>query len=170
MSRFTRKYFLPALALTLAWAAGCSRQTALNPPDIHYGAETCADCGMIINDPRYAAALAWRATPDGSPQTVSFDDIGCLLNWQRHHARVQILAAWVKNVRTANWLNAFSALYVRNQRLNTPMGSGITAGAAENDFAALPRRQPVLTWADLLKLNSPEAAVAATVSHDGPHD
>ena len=169
MNRLAHKFFLPALALTL-FAIGCSRQTALVPPEIHYGSETCADCGMIIGDPHYAAAVAWRATPDGSVQTANFDDVGCLLNWQRQHADAEVVAAWVKDVRTADWLNASSALYVRSQHLNTPMGSGIAAGTSQNDFAALPIQQPVLTWAQLLKLNGPEAGIAVTVSHDGHSD
>lgn len=168
MKRIACKFFLPVLALAL-FAISCSQQMALVPPPIHYGSETCADCGMIISDPHYAAAVTWRAS-DGSEQTADFDDTGCLLNWRRHHAGARILAAWVKNVRTADWLNASSALYVKNQRLNTPMGSGIAAGSSQNDFAALPIRQPMLTWTDLLKLNGPEADVATSASRIGHND
>lgn len=169
MSRWTQKFLLPAFTLALI-AAGCDRQTALVPPEIHYGAETCADCGMIVGDPHYAAALAWRTVPGGSVQTADFDDIGCLLNWRRQHANVEILAAWVKDVRTAGWLEAASALYVQSQHLNTPMGSGVVAGASPNDFAALPVRQPVLTWAGLLKAKGPETSSVALTGHGGRAD
>ncbi|MBU6410724.1 MAG: hypothetical protein KGR98_10080 [Verrucomicrobia bacterium] len=150
MSRLIQRVFLPAFVLGLT-VVGCSRQTALAPPKIHYGYETCVDCGMIINDPHYAAALAWRANPNGSTQTAVFDDLGCMLNWQRHHANDQVLAAWVKNVRTAAWLDAPSAIYVKSPPLETPMGWGIVAGANTNDFSSLSGCQSPLTWAELLK-------------------
>ena len=169
MSRWLQKCFPLALVLALI-VAGCARQTALVPPEIHYGSETCADCGMIISDPHYAAAIAWRTTRDDSVQTADFDDIGCLLNWHRHHANAQIVAAWVKNVRTAEWLDATSASYVKSDHLTTPMGSGIAAGAAKENFAVLPIYQPELTWTGLLKLNGPEAGAAALASHDGHND
>lgn len=169
MKRLMHNLSLPALVLALI-AAGCSRQTALVPPEIHYGSETCADCGMIIGDPHYAAALDWRVTPDGATQTADFDDIGCLLNWRRHHARAQILAAWVKDARTADWLHASSALYLKSQRLTTPMGSGVVAGASQNDFAALPVQQPTLTWTDLLDLKEPPADTPTLAGHNGHTD
>lgn len=145
---------------------GCNRQTALVPPKIHYGLETCADCGMIINDPHYAAALAWRLAPDGPTQTAVFDDIGCLLAWRHRHAGVQIAALWVKDVRTATWLDATSAIYVKSARLQTPMGWGVVAGRTTNDFAALPIRQPTLTWTDLLNTHGPIADSTSPASNN----
>jgi len=61
----SERRLLSSLALVLAlMAAGCGRQTAIIPPDIHYGFDTCTDCGMIIAKSHYAAALAWRTTAD----------------------------------------------------------------------------------------------------------
>ena len=168
MSRLIQRLFLPAFVLGLT-VVGCSRQTALVPPKIHYGYETCADCGMIINDPHYAAALAWRATPNGSTQTAVFDDLGCLLNWQRHHANDQVLAAWVKDVRTTAWLDASSALYVKSRRLETPMGWGIVAGANTSDFSALSVHQSPLTWSQLLKSGTQKAR-PATLANEASHN
>lgn len=158
---------LTALILVLA---GCNRQSALVPPKIHYGYETCADCKMIINDPHYAAALAWRATPNGSTQTAVFDDIGCLLNWHRHHANDQLVAAWVKDVRTAAWLDASSARYVSSRQLETPMGWGIVAGATTNDFSKLPVHQPLLTWAELLKARPAEVQPSVLANQESHKD
>ena len=165
MKQLLRKGFLWLTPLALV-IAGCNRQTALVPPQIHYGLETCADCGMIINDPHYAASVIWRATPDGSTRTAAFDDIGCLVNWRRHHAKAQILAAWVKDVRTADWLDAASAHYVHSPRLATPMGWGVAAGTATNDFSALPTQPPLLTWTELLKTGATVGDAAAFASHN----
>lgn len=169
MIPLAQKCFFPVLALMLI-AAGCSRPTVLVPPSIHYGSETCADCGMIIAEPHYAAALVWHTATDDSLQSANFDDIGCLLNWRRHHAKAQIVAAWVKDIRTANWLEAASACYVKNERLTTPMGSGIVAGAVEPNFTALSVRQPTLTWTDLLNLKEPAVDEPTLAGHNGGSD
>jgi copper chaperone NosL len=158
------------LGVVVAYVTGCNRPTALVPPKIHYGYETCADCGMIINDPHYAAALAWRASPNGSTQTAVFDDIGCLLNWHRHHVNNQVIAAWVKNVRTAAWLDASSARFVKSRQLQTPMGWGIAAGATTNDFSGLLIHQSPLTWAELLKSGAQKVQPASLANQDSRND
>ena len=155
---YKRILWLVPLALVLA---GCNRQTALVPPKIHYGLETCADCGMIINDPHYAAALAWRATPDAPAQIAVFDDIGCLLAWRQHHAGVQVAAMWVKDVQTEAWLNAPSSVYLKSDQLSTPMGWDIVAGATKSDFSELPVHGPVLTWKNLPSVEGPKSGPPA---------
>lgn len=169
MKNLFLKSLIGLLPLALVMA-GCSRPTALVPPKIHYGYETCADCGMIINDPHYAAALAWRATPNGSTQTAVFDDIGCLLNWRRHHANNQVVAAWVKNVRTAAWLDASSARFVKSRQLQTPMGWGIAAGATTNDFSELPIHQSPLTWAELLECGAQKVSPVSLANQESRND
>jgi hypothetical protein len=150
MKKLFQENFLWLVPLALVMA-GCNRQTALVPPQIHYGLETCADCKMIINDAHYAAALAWRAHPGSPSQISSFDDIGCLLSWRQHHPEVQVAATWVKGVNTAQWLDATSVVYLKNDQLATPMGSGIVAGATDSDFSALSVHGPVLNWSNVLK-------------------
>jgi copper chaperone NosL len=134
--------------------AGCHRPTAIVPPEIHYGRETCADCGMIVNDAHYAAAIAFRTEPDAPVQSAIFDDIGCLLTWRQHHREARVAAAWVKDVNTAAWLEATSAAYVKSDQFSTPMGSGVVAGSAVSDFAKLPVQSPALTWSNLLNADS----------------
>lgn len=155
------------LALLLAIiVVGCSRQAALVPPEIHYGFDTCAGCGMIISDPHYAAALIWRATPGDSDQTAVFDDVACLLDWRQQHPNAIIAATWVKNVRTVEWLDASSALFVKNPQLHTPMGGGIAAGTGTNDFSMLSVRRPLLTWTELLNTQALKTyTTAAEPSH-----
>ena len=163
MNRWFHKISLGLIPVALL-VAGCDRQTALVPPKIQYGLETCADCGMIINDPHYSAALAWRATPDAPAQIATFDDIGCLLAWRNHHRGVQVAAMWVKDVRTDAWLDAPSARYLKSRQLSTPMGWGIVAGATKNDFSELAERDPVLTWTELLNLREPKAGSSVSAN------
>jgi hypothetical protein len=154
MKQLFNKNFLWLVPLALA-VAGCKPQPmAIVPPTVHYGLETCADCGMILNDYHYASAIAFRAPADDRVQTKVFDDIGCLLAWRRNHTKIRVAATWVKDVKTAVWLDAASAVYVKSDKLSTPMGSGIAAGTVRSDFANLPIRQPVLTWSNLVNADS----------------
>lgn len=155
-------FWLMPLAILVA---GCNRQTAIVPPKIHYGRETCADCGMIINDAHYAAAIAFRAEPDAPVQTAVFDDVGCLLSWRQHHASAPVAATWVKDVNTAAWLNAAEAVYLKSDQLSTPMGSGVAAGTTESDFSKLPVQNPVLAWTNLFNAGPLESSHLTATGH-----
>lgn len=152
---FTSFLWLASLASVMT---GCNQQETLVPPKIHYGLETCADCAMIINDPHYAAAIAWRPTPAAPAQIAVFDDLGCLLAWRNHHSGVQVAAMWVKDVRTLAWLDAPSALFLKSRHLSTPMGWGIVAGATKKDFPELAEPDLVLTWTELVNLGEPRTS------------
>lgn len=165
MNRSLHKIFLCLIPVALI-VAGCDQQTALVPPKIQYGMETCADCKMIINDAHYAAALAWRTSLGSPAQISSFDDIGCLLSWQQHHPEVQVAATWVKDVNTAQWLDATSAIYLKSDQFSTPMGSGIVAGATDSDFSALPVHSPALNWSNLLKAGKLKAGSPAEAGRE----
>jgi len=54
--RHVRLLVILTLSGLLLGACG-GRQGALQPPEIYYGQDTCARCGMLISDPRFAAAL-----------------------------------------------------------------------------------------------------------------
>ncbi len=165
MNRWFHKIFLCLIPVALV-VAGCDQQTELVPPKIQYGMETCADCKMIINDAHYAAALAWRTGPGSPAQVSSFDDIGCLLSWRQHHPEVQVAATWVKDVNTAQWLDATSAIFLKSDQFSTPMGSGIVAGATVSDFSALPVHGPALNWSNLLKAGKLKAGSPAEAGHE----
>ena len=100
---------------------GCQAPRADQPPQIRYGEETCAFCGMLISEERFAAALT-SVTGD----TESFDDVGCLLHIltrpDRSGARV-----WVHDYRSGRWLEAPHAVFVHGDDVPTPMGGGLLA-------------------------------------------
>ena len=100
---------------------GCQAPRANQPPQIRYGEETCAFCGMLISEERFAAALT-TVTGD----TEAFDDIGCLLRAlaqpDRSGARV-----WVHDYRSGRWLEAPRAVFVHSDDVPTPMGGGLFA-------------------------------------------
>jgi copper chaperone NosL len=127
--------------------ASCGQESGqLEPPEIRYGRDTCAQCGMIISDPRFAAAAA---TGDGSVSI--FDDIGDLLAYRKEN-RPDWIMIWVHDYNTQEWLRAEDAWYLLSPAIHSPMGWGIAAFASEE--AARTRQAELggelLRWEELL--------------------
>ena len=101
--------------------AGCQAPRADQPPQIRYGEETCAFCGMLISEERFAAALT---TATGEPKI--FDDLGCLLHALTHRDR-SMGRVWVHDYRSGRWLEAPRAVFVHSDDVPTPMGGGLVA-------------------------------------------
>ena len=134
MSRFT---LLTSIAIILV--AGCQQKpSAVTPPNIQYGQTPCEGCGMIVSDQRFAAAVILEM-PDGERRPAAFDDIGCMLDYEREHHDGKVLARFVKDVTTSQWISADKATFVRGKSITSPMASGIAATAtpeAAEKFAA----------------------------------
>lgn len=139
----TRRNMLVLLASLPVFA--CRQRGASTPPEIRYGRDICAECGMIVSDPRFAAAAA---PPNGDP--VVFDDIGCLLRY-REKRQPQWVAVWVHDYETEAWVEAQAAQYLVSPAIRSPMGYGIAAfssvDAARNHQAA--SSGALLSWTDL---------------------
>lgn len=143
------------LALLAVLLIGCSQQSGrLEPPETRYGRDTCAQCGMIISDPRFAAAAA---TADGT--VTPFDDIGDLLAYRKAN-QPDWVAIWVHDYDTQEWLRAEDAWYLLAPGVHSPMGWGIAAFASEE--AARARQGELggelLRWEELLAREFPHPA------------
>lgn len=113
------------LALAILVSA-CSGDPPTGPVEIRYGRDTCAFCGMIITDPRFAAQIRGGA----GHAAYKFDDIGDALlfldrqSW-KDDAGVEF---WVMDAETGKtWLDARRAFYVGG--MQTPMSHGFGAFA-----------------------------------------
>jgi copper chaperone NosL len=139
----TRRRFLIVLgALSLA---GCQASQE-SPPQIRYGRDTCAQCGMIISEARFAAAYRTR-----QGHWRLFDDIGDMLAYQSAH-REDVAIFWVHDYETQEWLRAEGVFFVKSPALSTPMGHGVVAlgSRARADQLARQVSGDVLTFAELL--------------------
>ena len=114
-----------ALMLSSFGLTGCERVENLAPPQIKYGQDECAHCGMIISDERNAAALIVRSGDE--LQTLLFDDIGDLIDFSREHPQTQVHRRYVHDYRSRQWIDTTGAVFVRSPELHTPIGSGIVA-------------------------------------------
>jgi len=129
----SRLVLAPLLALATALSAvACGPQRdPLEPPEISYGEDICDACGMIISEPRFAAATIVRSGPSDEPEPRMFDDIGDMLRYHDEDARLEVLRWYVHDFDSTDWLPAEGAAFVLAppSELVTPMSSGIAAFA-----------------------------------------
>jgi hypothetical protein len=122
------------------WALSTRSGDEAGPPRIDYGHDRCANCGMVIGDPRFASAVR-----EGVDASV-YDDIGCMLQHRGTLLASGPARGFVHDSATMEWLPAADALYVRSPLIRTPMNHQIAAYA---DPAAVSRDFPTaapLAW------------------------
>lgn len=139
---------LPVVLLLALGMGGCAPGSAISePPDIKYGEDVCADCNMIISDPRFASAYAWEIAP-GRYESLAFDDMGDLVGHLKLHQDRTLSDVWAHDYGSEKWIDAEAAFYVVSSEIHSPMGHGIAAFATEEDAAALASKYgvKVLDW------------------------
>jgi copper chaperone NosL len=125
---FAKFCYLLTLLLLLT---GCAQgQAVIEPPTIYYGEDRCAECGMIISDPRFASSLLYEIS-EGRYASLLFDDIGDMLVYSEKHPQQKIVARYVHDYANEEWLDATQAYYVSSLEIHTPMGHGIAAHATQ---------------------------------------
>jgi copper chaperone NosL len=100
---------------------------ASGPPDIQYGRDVCVQCGMIINEEKFAATYT---LDDGTEK--SFDDVGGLVLHQRETGdSLNLENTWVHDYETVEWVDVQNAYFVATLSVSTPMGHSILAFSDE---------------------------------------
>jgi nitrous oxide reductase accessory protein NosL len=104
----------------------CRQELLCGPPTLHLGRDECAGCGMIINEDRCASALL--VEDRGERRYLVFDDIGCMLDFEKEGAAdLAIVGTFVRDHASRQWMDGRSATYLFNEKIATPMGSGLVA-------------------------------------------
>ena len=88
---------------------------------------------MAVSDARVAAAMIVES--DGERRDLIFDDLGCLLAYERKHAGTKPLARYVRDYAGDRWLTLESATFLHSDTIPTPMRYGTVA------FASMERAQ-----------------------------
>ena len=120
-----------AALVAVAALAACSERPVEGPPEIRLGHDECIECGMMIAEERCSAAALVES--DAGREHRVFDDIGCLLDWEREHAAsdegagMSVVARFVRDHPSKAWLDAADAVFVDGSRVVTPMASGLLA-------------------------------------------
>jgi nitrous oxide reductase accessory protein NosL len=119
---------IPILATFGLLAAACGKsEPGTGPPGIVYGEATCARCGMILKDPRFAGALR-LPEPGGGTHVVVFDDIGELFLTLVKPGAPAPSEIWVHDAVSEKWIDGRRAVYVHGA-IQSPMGLGLEAHA-----------------------------------------
>jgi copper chaperone NosL len=122
-------------ALLLALLAACAPARTEGPPAARFGSDTCARCGMIVSEPRFAAGFR---SDDGA--SVLFDDAGEALRALRGAPELAG-RLYVNDLEEAGWVPAGEALFVRAAGFATPMGTGVVAFRDSGKAATFAARQ-----------------------------
>ncbi|MBI4423598.1 MAG: nitrous oxide reductase accessory protein NosL [Elusimicrobia bacterium] len=116
--------------LPLVLLLGCATPKPGQPPDIAFGRQECARCGMIVSEERFAAGYV---ADDG--EAMAFDDLGELLAAVEERPELRD-RAWARDLHGSGWLRLADARLVRVAGLTTPMGTGWVAFAKPADAEA----------------------------------
>jgi copper chaperone NosL len=158
---------LLALAL-LVLLAGCFEEKKTGPAEIKWGREGCEQCGMIIDNPRYAAQLRGGA----DRKAHKFDDVGDAVLWlaKQSWANDPSTEVWVGDMDAGTWLDGRKAFYVRVKV--SPMGHGFGATPAQREGAIgfEEMRKIVLAKGNPELCNLPEGKDGADKGHAQSHD
>ena len=130
----SKKLTILAILLLILLSACTAPASESQPPDIAYGQDLCDQCGMVIGEARFAAAILLS-----SGKYLKFDDIGEMLAYFKANPEIQVEAWFVHDYTSEEWVRGEKAFFVRSSSLQTPMGTGIVAfkDRAEADrFAA----------------------------------
>ncbi|MBI3446023.1 MAG: nitrous oxide reductase accessory protein NosL [Magnetospirillum sp.] len=132
----SRRRFV-ALVPGMVLAVSACGQSASGPAEIKWGRETCDYCGMIIDDPRFAAQV--RGGPKG--KVFKFDDLGdaVLFLAKQSWADDPATEFWVGSMESEKWLDGRKAFYVDGQHTPMAHGYGAVAGARAGavEYAAM---------------------------------
>jgi copper chaperone NosL len=121
------------------------------PATTDFRSDRCAECHMVVNSRTYAAQIIGSGTP------IFFDDIGCLVQYERN-GKIQadsIDARFVRSVTTDAWLEVTKAIWVSTKEIRTPMGYGLHAYVdkqAAEAFIQGKKGAKVVIWKDLADL------------------
>jgi copper chaperone NosL len=124
MSRLIARMAQCGLHVLVLFAAACNSGGEPKPPQIAYGRDMCDQCGMTIDDERFASALVMQ---DG--KTLKFDDSGEMFAYQAQHPAEVVRAWFVHDYTTKAWIGGEKATYVISDQVRSPMGTGVAAFA-----------------------------------------
>lgn len=140
-----RTLLIAFLLLTGGLASG---QQSPPPAETDFKSDHCAECKMVVTSKSYAAQIVGVGGP------LFFDDIGCLVQYERQ-GKIgidDVQGRFVRSVAGDAWLPVKDAFWVLTRDVRTPMGYGLHAFAnlkAAEAFTKDKTGAKVLAWKDV---------------------
>ncbi len=141
------------MSILMLSAPSCSRTDLSGPPTVLIGDSTCAECGMIISDERFATATVDEQ--DRGPISVLFDDFNCQMIYESKMSDLTILKRWSRDHSGLQWLNTESGWFAKSNQIRSPMASGMAFFETRKDAQAFGQsiNAEILSFESAWKLN-----------------
>ncbi|MCL4869711.1 MAG: nitrous oxide reductase accessory protein NosL [Anaerolineae bacterium] len=133
--------------ITLLLLVGCGGTGPTDePPEIVYSQDLCDSCGMIIDEPRFAAAYVLT-----TGEVRKFESIEDMVSYHQQH-QDEVHLFWVHDYESEEWVRADQAYFIQSDYIQSPMGGGLIAAASETHAHRLADvwHGTLLTFADLM--------------------
>jgi copper chaperone NosL len=147
--------------------SACDSEEVAGPPEINYGRDICIECGMIVDDPRFAAAYR---LDDGTERI--FDDLGGLIVTGRESRDLSEADVWGSDFDNEVLIEANSAYFVPTLGVVSPMGHGILAFSdlSRAEATAMDLDGEVIRWDSVVDLPVIDGLVGGHHAEHEEHD
>lgn len=133
--------------LIIFFVAICLTSCSPSRQSIHYGKDLCANCKMMIVDPKFSAKLT---TQKG--RTYFFDALNCMINFNKTLKDPNTTSMYISNYDQAlSVVPVKDGFYVQAKDLHSPMGFDVVAFSTKSDaqhFQKL-KQGELLDWVEV---------------------
>lgn len=145
MKKFSKVVIL--LTIALLALTGCGNKGA-EPVEINEDTEKCELCNMAVKDDQFATEILLE-----NGKAVVFDDIGCMVKWEKGNSDKKIEDKFVRDFDSKEWIEMEKATYVFDKEVKTPMGYNVISFTNKKDAEKFVETTggELLTFEDLQK-------------------
>jgi copper chaperone NosL len=147
---FTQQALKVASFAAILFASSCSTS---EPAPIRLGKDECANCKMILTDPKFGAEIITKTN-----KVYKFDDVNCLNNYIKDNEKISSqvnLIFFVDYAREGQFVQANQALYLQSDELKSPMGGAVAAFTNRDELtkaASMFMQSTTITWNEASKI------------------
>lgn len=112
-------WLISMTGILLLLFSGCGTKE-ITPKAIAERNDKCIQCNMAVVDDQFATQLTLE-----NRKTLTFDDIGCMVEWVKENSTEKIAAQFVRDYETKEWIKLDAAAYVYEKSIKTPMAYNV---------------------------------------------
>lgn len=142
-----KKLFLAAVLTGLLLLLAACGEDEIEPVAIDEATDTCEVCNMAVVDNEFATQLALE-----NGRSIVFDDIGCMYDWKETNGTEEVLAEFVRDYNTQEWIDVEDATFLYNESVKTPMAYNVisfTDNESAKEFSEANEGSTIMTASEL---------------------